>query len=143
MCSFFLLMTRPPPRSTRTDTLFPYTTLFRSATIAARVLPGGLPLVRGQMHSRTGLFASALEPDATPGDPGLFGPGSPTWELVGQPSQLLAGLRAALLQALSAPILTAPDHPQSFRTDFPGRLPRPAPFVQNQTLATKAQVPPP
>src|SRR3546814_12708430 len=30
MCSFFLLMIRRPPRSTRTDTLFPYTTLFRS-----------------------------------------------------------------------------------------------------------------
>src|SRR3546814_20856675 len=29
MC-FFVLMTRRPPRSTRTDTLFPYTTLFRS-----------------------------------------------------------------------------------------------------------------
>src|SRR3546814_11234917 len=28
---FFLLMRRRPPRSTRTDTLFPYTTLFRSA----------------------------------------------------------------------------------------------------------------
>src|SRR3546814_15805215 len=28
-CSFFL-MRRRPPRSTRTDTLFPYTTLFRS-----------------------------------------------------------------------------------------------------------------
>src|SRR3546814_2751011 len=28
-------MIRPPPRSTRTDTLFPYTTLFRSASIAA------------------------------------------------------------------------------------------------------------
>src|SRR3546814_5037845 len=27
---FFFLMSRPPPRSTRTDTLFPYTTLFRS-----------------------------------------------------------------------------------------------------------------
>src|SRR3546814_6128086 len=26
----FLLMIRPPPRSTRTDTLFPYTALFRS-----------------------------------------------------------------------------------------------------------------
>src|SRR3546814_9043900 len=26
----FFLMIRPPPRSTRTDTLFPYTTLFRS-----------------------------------------------------------------------------------------------------------------
>src|SRR3546814_11905932 len=27
---FFFLLTRRPPRSTRTDTLFPYTTLFRS-----------------------------------------------------------------------------------------------------------------
>src|SRR3546814_12718665 len=29
---FFFLMIRRPPRSTRTDTLFPYTTLFRSFT---------------------------------------------------------------------------------------------------------------
>src|SRR3546814_14804505 len=29
--SFFFVMIRRPPRSTRTDTLFPYTTLFRSA----------------------------------------------------------------------------------------------------------------
>src|SRR3546814_13356434 len=30
MCFFFFLMILRPPRSTRTDTLFPYTTLFRS-----------------------------------------------------------------------------------------------------------------
>src|SRR3546814_8711872 len=30
LCFFFFLMIRRPPRSTRTDTLFPYTTLFRS-----------------------------------------------------------------------------------------------------------------
>src|SRR3546814_15270553 len=30
MFTFFFLMIRLPPRSTRTDTLFPYTTLFRS-----------------------------------------------------------------------------------------------------------------
>src|SRR3546814_18325445 len=30
---FFLLMIRRPPRSTRTDTLFPYTTLFRSLEV--------------------------------------------------------------------------------------------------------------
>src|SRR3546814_9855096 len=30
MMMFFLLMIRRPPRSTRTDSLFPYTTLFRS-----------------------------------------------------------------------------------------------------------------
>src|SRR3546814_10974551 len=29
-CLFVFLMIRRPPRSTRTDTLFPYTTLFRS-----------------------------------------------------------------------------------------------------------------
>src|SRR3546814_7775738 len=30
LCLLFFLMIRRPPRSTRTDTLFPYTTLFRS-----------------------------------------------------------------------------------------------------------------
>src|SRR3546814_15933983 len=34
MCFFFFLMIRRPPRSTRTDTLFPYTTLFRSGGLA-------------------------------------------------------------------------------------------------------------
>src|SRR3546814_9951859 len=32
-------MIRRPPRSTRTDTLFPYTTLFRSVTVAAPPMP--------------------------------------------------------------------------------------------------------
>src|SRR3546814_2942125 len=32
---FFFLMIRRPPRSTRTDTLFPYTTLFRSTPRAS------------------------------------------------------------------------------------------------------------
>src|SRR3546814_16400711 len=32
---FFFLMIRRPPRSTRTDTLFPYTTLFRSPARAS------------------------------------------------------------------------------------------------------------
>src|SRR3546814_14801580 len=38
MCLFFIffLMIRRPPRSTRTDTLFPYTTLFRSRYITPR-----------------------------------------------------------------------------------------------------------
>src|SRR3546814_11573996 len=54
---FFFLMIRRPPRSTRTDTLFPYTTLFRSAQRApvraaqrdgvadAAVLGGGRAIV--------------------------------------------------------------------------------------------------
>src|SRR3546814_8373711 len=38
MYGFFVLMIRQPPRSTRTDTLFPYTTLFRSCLRRRRVL---------------------------------------------------------------------------------------------------------
>src|SRR3546814_1460216 len=43
--SLFCLMIRRPPRSTRTDTLFPYTTLFRSQ--AQRPLGGILLLEQG------------------------------------------------------------------------------------------------
>src|SRR3546814_10631958 len=46
--SFFVLMIRRPPRSTRTDTLFPYTTLFRSMAVAmvmvACTISGGMML---------------------------------------------------------------------------------------------------
>src|SRR3546814_19593665 len=35
MCVGVVLMIRRPPRSTRTDTLFPYTTLFRSYVVVA------------------------------------------------------------------------------------------------------------
>src|SRR3546814_7937465 len=49
-------MIRRPPRSTRTDTLFPYTTLFRSGGIAhdfnnmLAVVVGGLALARRKLH---------------------------------------------------------------------------------------------
>src|SRR3546814_16977496 len=38
---FFFLMKRRPPRSTRTDTLFPYTTLFRSGPVAHKEVVQG------------------------------------------------------------------------------------------------------
>src|SRR3546814_7325437 len=43
LCYFFFLMIRRPPRSTRTDTLFPYTTLFRSGRDVGhrRIAPRG------------------------------------------------------------------------------------------------------
>src|SRR3546814_9932471 len=42
MVMFFFLMIRRPPRSTRTDTLFPYTPLFRSFCFSAVELHDGL-----------------------------------------------------------------------------------------------------
>lgn len=110
------------------------------ATIAARAFPGGLPVLRGVVRARTGRETSAIDPDASPGDPGLFGPDSPTWELVGQPVQPLAGLRAALLQGLSAPILSAIDWTGTFADDFAGRVARTGAFVQQQNLGSMEEV---
>src|SRR3546814_11439095 len=42
-CIFFFLMIRRPPRSTRTDTLFPYTTLFRSVAARSETMPNATP----------------------------------------------------------------------------------------------------
>src|SRR3546814_8000311 len=50
----FFLMIRLPPRSTRTDTLFPYTTLFRSAAIFADEMFG---------HQPPGIIGGAINDD--------------------------------------------------------------------------------
>src|SRR3546814_19594576 len=56
---FFFLMIRRPPRSTRTDTLFPYTTLFRSdATV---LIP--LDFTKLIWASLIGFFAFGQIPD--------------------------------------------------------------------------------
>src|SRR3546814_20336179 len=53
---FFFLMIRRPPRSTRTDTLFPYTTLFRSHVrghwISLLLGPGYEPLFSADKRLR-------------------------------------------------------------------------------------------
>src|SRR3546814_20616552 len=49
---FFFLMIRRPPRSTRTDTLFPYTTLFRSGAFRSGASPARTRCGRGRGRSR-------------------------------------------------------------------------------------------
>src|SRR3546814_8507274 len=58
MIVFFFLKIQRPPRSTRTDTLFPYTTLFRSAFAAFIALAAPTRQPR-------------LDIDAAPAEPGL------------------------------------------------------------------------
>src|SRR3546814_8382284 len=55
LCSLvvFFLMIRRPPRSTRTDTLFPYTTLFRSAGRRSSPIPTPLT-TRSATRRRSG-----------------------------------------------------------------------------------------
>src|SRR6056297_1189560 len=60
---FFFLRTRPPPGSTRTDTLFPYTTLFRSvAGLDAQTAQGARDLDRaGAITCRSEEHTSELQ----------------------------------------------------------------------------------
>src|SRR3546814_19282483 len=59
-------MLRRPPRSTRTDTLFPYTTLFRSRTLTLGIgLSVGLEAPRGGVDPREGR-ASRRNPSGEP-----------------------------------------------------------------------------
>src|SRR3546814_18062784 len=51
---FFFLMIRRPPRSTRTDTLFPYTTLFRSLRARCRPAARGATAVTGRRRQPGG-----------------------------------------------------------------------------------------
>src|SRR3546814_7403006 len=62
-------MIRRPPRSTRTDTLFPYTTLFRSAqhaTLPVQGPPEGIAAARDAEDRRIG----ARDPDPARDPPG-------------------------------------------------------------------------
>src|SRR3546814_17123077 len=49
-------MIRRPPRSTRTDTLFPYTTLFRSGLALLLLLVDCLAELHRDLRERVGLF---------------------------------------------------------------------------------------
>src|SRR3546814_17673125 len=77
---FFFLMIRRPPRSTRTDTLFPYTTLFR-AVLEARS--------EGRKAPPLGGFAPAgSRPAAAPDRFAILTPGIPPDEPA-SPARLL------------------------------------------------------
>src|SRR3546814_14949023 len=62
----FFLMIRRPPRSTHTDTLFPYTTLFRSAT-SRRPCCRGARSARPTRTGRNCACAPAPDPAPVPG----------------------------------------------------------------------------
>src|SRR3546814_3494681 len=63
---FFFLMIRRPPRSTRTDTLFPYTTLFRSPR-------RGSERGAGRERPRSRRHRLAGPASGEPADPGRYG----------------------------------------------------------------------
>src|SRR3546814_17548408 len=60
----FFLIIRRPPRSTRTDTLFPYTTLFRSSSILRlRPSPSAYPIKRAEPQTKSSNTAATTTKD--------------------------------------------------------------------------------
>src|SRR3546814_20693144 len=71
-------MIRRPPRSTRTDTLFPYTTLFRSSGLVERADQGGTRrLTIGAVHDDLAEHRVEAGADHLPGLQGGIDAGKP------------------------------------------------------------------
>src|SRR3546814_19287223 len=104
MCLF--LMIRRPPRSTRTDSLFPYTTLFRSAQ---HIHPQIDVRSAGDLLSRAGFAMPVVDGDSlTVRYSSLFslmadlrGMGASNM-LMSQPPQMLRGTLARAAEAFAA-----------------------------------------
>src|SRR3546814_6961092 len=90
-------MIRRPPRSTRTDTLFPYTTLFRSVQIARDEPPehdvDGNPR-EGRQHARRAAAQQVVVAQQDAGDV--------TDVHVGAPASNASGSRATLMNSSSS-----------------------------------------
>ncbi|WP_128978402.1 oxygenase MpaB family protein [Streptomyces roseicoloratus] len=71
-------------------------------------------------------------------EPGLFGPGSVTWQLHGDPVMWIGGVRALYLQALHPAAVRGVMANSDFRKDAWGRLLRTASFVGTLSYDTTA-----
>ncbi|MFF5449362.1 oxygenase MpaB family protein [Streptomyces sp. NPDC012888] len=82
--------------------------------------------------------AAQADPGRPPADadPGLYGPGSVTWQCHGDPMMWIAGVRALYLQALHPRAVRGVLENSDFRDDAWGRLLRTADFVGTITYGT-------
>ncbi len=104
------------------------------------------PILQQIQHRSSQIIANGLLGDATPEadfataeDPGLFGPGSVTWQIHADMSTLVGGFRSLLLQPLQ-PLAMAAVADNSVMQDDPlGRFRRTSRFVLTATMGnTKA-----
>lgn len=63
------------------------------------------------------------------GDAGLFGPGSPTWQIVGDISVVIGGIRSLLVQAAHPEVVAGVSQHSSYENDPLGRLSRTTSYV--------------
>src|SRR3546814_19872101 len=129
----FFLMIRRPPRSTRTDTLFPYTTLFRSDRFRRHPRHQGRELAAHGPPATALLALPAVQPDrpalgplqpAARGTKGtLRGPRRPEHRRPPGPPRPGAGAATQLGEPRPQPP-RRPNHPLPLQR--PGKAPEPA-----------------
>jgi uncharacterized protein (DUF2236 family) len=110
----------------------------RATQRAADLTPQGLPGVRTMVRRTLGrMFGPPrFDPQSDPGDPGLVGPGSASWQVIAEPAAIAGGLRALLLQ-VAHPLAMAGVHDHSaFREDPLGRLQRTSAYVTTTTFGS-------
>jgi uncharacterized protein (DUF2236 family) len=90
------------------------------------------------------LFSHAEDPLADTlrydGDPGLFGPGSVTWELMGDTSSFIGGIRALLVQAAHPEVAAGVADHSRYREDPLGRLSRTSNYVTATSYGAMPEV---
>jgi len=95
-------------------------------------------------ETTVGLFTHANYPLANSlqfrGDPGLFGPGSATWEIVGDLSVMVGGIRALLVQAAHPEVVAGVSDHSSYATDPLGRLSRTTAYVTATSYGAMPEV---
>jgi uncharacterized protein (DUF2236 family) len=102
--------------------------------VSAQGIPGVRWAVRRTLTRLCG--PPPFDPDRDPGDPGLTGPGSASWQVIGEPAAIAGGLRALLVQ-VAHPLAMAgvADH-SAFREDPLGRLQRTSAYVTTTTFGS-------
>ena len=94
--------------------------------------------------STAGLFAHDAYPLAHsldhPGDPGLFGPDSPTWLISGDVATFVGGIRALLIQAAHPEVVAGVADHSVFESDPLGRLSRTSSYVTATAYGSMAEV---
>ena len=93
--------------------------------------------IERQIMSLTGLSLGQLDLETPPGDPGLFGPASISWQVHGDfTSMLIGGISALMLQALHPLALAGVWDHSNFRQDMLGRLRRTGQFISGTTFGS-------
>lgn len=95
-------------------------------------------------ESTAGLFAHAAYPLEHSlryeGDPGLFGPGSATWEVMGDVASFVGGIRALLVQAAHPEVVAGVADHSTYEQDPLGRLSRTSAYVTATAFGAMPEV---